>query len=99
MEKSFIIQMDLDEAKITSNETKTYEGIVTRERAEFLMGHLNKKIIDDMDNDREINTGATFLDFLNTEELSGNDVAFLMLMGYSAPANIAAIKANIVASL
>lgn len=92
MEKSFILQMDLDEDKIMSPSNASYEGFVTRERSKYLLSHLDNIIQSSLESGEEINVGAEFLRFLEEEELTGNDVAFLMFTGYCMSASMTALR-------
>ena len=95
MEKSFILQMDLDEDKIMSPSNASYEGFVSGERADFLLQHLSK--IKRAKSNTTFNAGEEFLNFLDEVELTGNDVAYLMFMGYSFIPIITAMKLKILA--
>lgn len=97
MEKSFILQMDLDEDKITAFSNASYEGFVSKERADFLLQHLSKIIEKRLKSNTTINAGEEFLNFLDEVELTGNDVAYLMFMGYSFIPIITAMKLKILA--
>jgi len=97
MEKSFIIQMDLDEDKIMSSSNASYEGFVSKERADFLLQHLNTVMEKRAKSNTPFNAGEDFLNFLDEVELTGNDVAYLMFMGYSFIPIITAMKLKILA--
>lgn len=97
MEKSFILQMDLDEDKIMSPSNASYEGFVSGERADFLLQHLSKIIEKRAKSNTTFNAGEEFLNFLDEVGLTGNDVAYLMFMGYCFEPNITAIKLKILA--
>ena len=89
--------MDLDEDKIMESSNASYEGFVSKERADFLSQHLSKIIEKRAKSNTIFNAGEEFLNFLDEAELTGNDVSYLMFMGYCFMPNITAMKLKILA--
>ena len=85
--------MDLDEDKITASSNASYEGFVSKGRADFLLQHLGK--VMEAKSNTTFSAGEEFLNFLDEVELTGNDVAYLMFMGYCFVPNITAMKLKI----
>ncbi len=84
MDKTFLVKFTVDEAKIEDESNITALFGISDERTDYLLKHAGEcqKASAERGEER-FNLARAFLDFIENETLEGNEVLFLMYLGYT----------------
>jgi hypothetical protein len=83
MDKTFLVKFTVDEAKIEDESNITALFGISDERKDYLLKHAGECQKASAERGEEcFNSARAFLDFIENETLEGNEVLFLMYLGY-----------------
>ncbi len=88
MDKTFLVKFTVDEAKVDGESSITSLFGISDERKDYLLKHAGKCQKASVERGEEcFNSARAFLDFIENETLEGNEVLFLMYLGYMSVSN------------